>query len=41
MIVRKDISKLLAGDIGLELVGTLEDARILDSFDAECTTATS
>ena len=30
MIVRKDISKLLAGDIGLELVGTLEDARILD-----------
>ena len=30
MIVRKDISKLQAGDIGLELVGTLEDARILD-----------
>ena len=35
MIVRKDISKLQAGDIGLELAGTLEDESILDhAFDA-------
>ena len=35
MIVRKDISKQQAGDIGLELAGTLEGESILDhAFDA-------